>query len=324
MRILNLCISDSGAGAYSLSHALNKVPGIQSINLRTSNSWVNYPTIAEIRNYGKEGCKAMIEASDVIIFHSTVRPFFSAFNLDKDKVKHKKLFLYFHGSECRNFGPAILKDTAEIIGGNYGILISSPDLLPLVPDAFWMPVARDFATLKRKYDMDARDSKALKSWKGAIKKTVIAHAPTNEELKGSPVFYKIITELVDNFTDLEFLSIRDVPWDTCMRMLSDVSILYDQYILGGYGMISVEAAMFGAAVFCKLNPAVADYMHKESGLPQPFIQWIDEDELRTQSFMLVQDKKLQRKFGGMARVYCQKMHDSPNVAFRFLKHLGTI
>ena len=76
MRILNLCITDSAAGAYSLSHALNKVPGIQSINLRTSNSWTNYPTIAEIKNYGKEPCKTMIEASDVIIFHSAVRPFF--------------------------------------------------------------------------------------------------------------------------------------------------------------------------------------------------------------------------------------------------------
>ena len=211
-----------------------------------------------------------------------------------------------------------------MIGGAYDILVSTPDLLPLVPDGFWLPVARDFATLKRKYAMDARDQRALKLWKGAVKRTVVSHAPTNTELKGSATFYKIITELVDNFPDLEFQSIRDVPWDTCMRMLSSVSILYDQYILGGYGMISVEASIFEAAVFCKLDPEVARHMERESGLPQPFIQWIDDDELRTQSFMLVQDQKLQRKFGGMARVYCQKMHDDPNVAFRFLKHLGKV
>jgi hypothetical protein len=86
-------------------------------------------------------------------------------------------------------------------------------------------------------------------------------------------------------------------------------------------MISVEAAIFGAAVFCTLAPKVCDIITKESGLPQPFIQWKDQDELRTQSFMIVQESKLQLKFGKMAYDYCQKMHDDLNVAKRFMKLL---
>jgi hypothetical protein len=65
-------------------------------------------------------------------------------------------------------------------------------------------------------------------------------------------------------------------------------------------------------------------MEKESGLPQPFIQWLDQDELRTQSFMLVQEPKLQRKFGDMAQAYCRKMHDDLNVAERFMKIVEAI
>jgi hypothetical protein len=319
MKILNLCMSDSAAGAFSLSHALNKLPGIKSISLRTSNSWTNYPTIAEVRNYGEEGCRRMVEESDIVIFHSAVRPFYSAFHLDTDKMKAKKKFLYFHGSECRNMGTAILKDAADCMHDDYQVLLSTPDLLARVPNGHWLPVARDFETLRKHYGMVTRDKHALAEWKGVIKKTVVAHAPTNQELKGSPIFYQTITELIETLSNVEFLSIRDVPWDTCMRMLAGVDMLYDQYLIGAYGMISVEAAIFGAAVFCKLSPEVSTMMQKESGLPQPFIQWIDQDELRTQSFMLAQEPKLQRKFGRMAHAYCQKMHDDLNVAKRFIK-----
>jgi hypothetical protein len=322
MKILNLCITDTGASGYALSHALNKLPkenDVQSICLRTSNSWVNYPSMAEIKNYGEENCRKMVEAADVIVFHSTVRPFYTALHLDTDKLKVKKKFLYFHGSECRNYGAAIMKDAADVMHDDYQMLLSTPDLLQFVPTGHWLPVARDFEQIKNRYGMTHLDRTALENWGALVKKTVVAHAPTNEELKGSPVFYSVITELIQEIPTVEFSSIKDVPWDTCLRMLSDVAILYDQHVLGCYGLISVEAAIFGAAVFCKLQPEVCTLMEKESGLPQPFIQWIDKDELRTQSFMLVQEPKLQEKFGQMANVYCQKMHDDLNVAHRFMK-----
>jgi hypothetical protein len=121
--------------------------------------------------------------------------------------------------------------------------------------------------------------------------------------------------------NVEYLGIKDVPWDTCLRMLSGVNVLYDQFLLGGYGLISVEASVFGAACFCKLTPKVCEVMEKESGLKQPFIQWLDEDELRTQSFMLAQEPKLQLKFGDLAQQYCRRMHDDVAVAKRFMRIL---
>jgi hypothetical protein len=320
LKVLNLCISDSGAGAYSLSHALNKRSDVESISLRTSNSWVNYPAMAEARVYGKEGCKKLVEAADVVIFHSAVRPFFDAFNLDKEILKAKRKFLYFHGSDCRNNGLAIMEDAREVMGA-YEILLSTPDLLDRVPNGFWLPVARDFDAIHANYAATPKDRAALENWGAFKKKTVLAHAPTNVELKGSPVFYKIITEVIDTIENVDFLSIKDVPWDTCLRMLTQVNVLYDQFILGGYGMISVEASVFGAACFCNLAPRVCDVMEKESGLPQPFIQWNNEDELRTQSFMLAQEPDLQHKFGAMTTQYCRKMHDDVNVAERFMRIL---
>ena len=319
LKVLNLSVGDHAGAGYSLSHALNKREGVQSISLRTSNNWLNYPAMGEARVYGKDGCKKIIEASDVVIFHSAVRPFFDAFGLDLEAMKAKKKFLYFHGSECRNNAVGILKDAREVMG-NYEVLLSTPDLLQYVPEGVWLPVARDLTAIRKKYGMHPRDKNALENWmKEPIpQKTVFAHAPTNEELKGSPAFYKILSELINEFENVEFQSIKDVPWDTCLRMLSEVNVLYDQYLTGAYGMISVEASVFGAASFCKLSPEVCSIMEKESGQKQPFIQWLDDDELRTQSFMLAQEPKLQRKFGNLLQAYCQKMHDDVNVAQRFM------
>jgi hypothetical protein len=330
VKVLNACFTDSGAAAYSLSHALNKVPGISSINLRTSNSFVNYPTLAEVRYYGEENCKRMIEDSDIIVFQTSVRPFFSALHLDPEKIKKKKLMLYFQGSEARHLGAQIIEDAGKLMG-HYQLLVSTPDLLPGCNEALekvfpgegrkaiWLPVARDFQQLKAQFGMAPRDRKALKQWKGVARKTVICHAPTNLEIKGSAQFYPVITELVETLQEVEFLSIKDVPWDTCMRLLSTIDILYDQCVLGGYGMISVEASIWGTSIFCKLLPEVITVMQKESGVPQPFIQWETPDDLRTQSFMLAQEPKLRKKFGTLAWNYCWTMHDDLNVAERFLK-----
>lgn len=317
LKVVNVCIQDFAAGAYGLSHALNKMPGVESVAIRTSNNYINYPAMAEARMYGPEGCKRIIESADAVVFHSAVRPFFTAYKLDPEVMKKKRLFLYLHGSECRNYGQQLLTDAFDCLG-NFQALLSTPDLLSMVPDGSWMPVARDFNQIRRLYGKDLADLRALKAFDADIKKVLLTHAPTNEATKGSPVFYSVITEMLDNLTNIEFQAVQAQPWDSCLRILAKTNILYDQWRLGAYGMVAVEASIFGAAIFCCLDPKVAEFMAKESGLPQPFIQWQNIDELRTQSYMLAQDTKLQQRFGKMALQYCKKMHDDPNVARRFL------
>ncbi len=320
LRVLNLATQDMAGAGYCLSHALNKIDGVQSINLRTSNNYINYPSMTEARHYGQSGCKAIVEDAEVVVFHTAVRPFIDAFQLDKERLKGKKKFLYFHGSELRNYGEQLIKDATDVIG-NFTVLVSTPDLLKLVPkdyDAHWMPVARDFQAIKSKYGDNEIDLSAVEAWGALKRKIVFGHAPTNLQLKGSALFYKIITELVETLDDVEFLSIKDLPWDSCLRLLRTVNVLYDQHIIGSYGMVAVEASIYNAAVFCKLKPDVATFLEKEAGMPQPFIQWLDEDELRTQSFIIAENAEARREFGRKTNAFCRKLHDDYNVAARFL------
>lgn len=322
LKVLNLGTQDMAGAGYCLSHALNKLGDVQSINLRTSNNYLNYPSMAEARYYGKTGCKKIVEDTDVVIFHTAVRPFFDAFGLDKEKLKAKRKFVYFHGSDCRNYGEQIIKDAKDVMG-DFEILVSTPDLLALVPkeNSHWLPVARDFQAIKTKYGDNALDTDALKGWAELRRRTVLGHAPTNLQLKGSATFYKVITEVIETIDEVEFQSIKDLPWDSCLRLLRTVNVLYDQHVIGSYGMVAVEASIFGAAVFCKLKPDAAAFLEHEAGLKQPFIQWLDDDELRTQSFMIAQDPKLQQEFGAKTNEFCHRLHDDVNVAARFMRIL---
>jgi len=318
MKIMNLSFADSAGAAFSLAHALNKREGISSINLRANNNYINYPTIAAIRDYTEIGCRQLVHNADTVVFHTAIKPFYTALHLDQKQMKDKKKLLYFHGSDCRNYGKQIIEQADEMMG-DYEVLVSTPDLLEIVPQAHWMPCVRSFSEISKRYGLCNQDKKALKAFGGGKTKIVLGHAPTNIERKGSTLFFRIITEIMQNFPHCEFAAIKNMPWTSCLRELSRCNILYDQYVTGAYGMVSVEAAIFKTAVFCRLEPKVHAMMEAESGLHQPFIQWETDDDLRTQSFMLVDNVKLQKKFGKMAYDYCKRIHDEKPVTDRFLK-----
>lgn len=199
------------------------------------------------------------------------------------------------------------------------MLVSTPDLLEYIPQASWMPVARSFTEIKKQYTLSNQDTDALKTLGAAQVKTVLGHAPTNVELKGSTLFIKIITELIENDPLLEYSVIQNMSWDSCLRAMSQMDIYFDQHIIGAYGLASVEASIFNAAIFCKLSPQVLDVIKAETHINNPFIQWDSEEEIRERAYTLVHEPKIRARFGKIAHDYCQAIHDEQPVCGRFLK-----
>jgi hypothetical protein len=273
-----------------------------------------------MRDYGSEATVNLIKKADVVVFHTAIRPFFQALNMKPETLKDKEKFLYFHGSDCRNFSESICTQADEYLI-DYKILVSTPDLKTFVPEAFWMPVCRDFRNIRERFLLSARDKRALSKF-GVKPRLIFTHAPTNPELKGSQIFYRAITDVVQAFKDVEYRPIRNLPWDSCMREMSRCDVYFDQCILGAYGMAAVEASIFKKPVVCLLSEEVTKAMNEESGLPQPFIQFNGEKDLQEKAFMMVNPKtgaKIRKGFGDMAYRYSKKMHDARPCAERFLK-----
>ncbi len=318
MKVLNLSFADSAGAAWALSHALNKVDGVQSINLRANNNYINYPSLAEMRTYGEEGCRKIVQKSDVVVFHTAILPFFSALHLTNEDIQGKRLMLYFHGSDLRNFGGDIIKQAQEILG-NFDVLLSTPDLLEIAPEGTWMPVARSFAEIKAKYSPCKRDHVALEAFGGVKKRVIIGHAPTSEAIKGTDIFLGPITNVVKELEHTNYEQIQNLAWDSCLRRMSTIDVYMDQANLGAYGLAAVETSIFNAAIFCYIKPEVAKVMSDESGMAQPFVQWTDAEDLETKILGVCTNEKLRERFGELANIYCRTMHDDQNVARRFLK-----
>ncbi len=310
--------------AYHLCHALNKLgKDIQAVNLRANNNYFNYPTIANMRQYSADNCREIIDRSDVVVFHSAVRPYFqSLLAIDKEKLKSKKIFLYLHGTEARTMGEEICTQADEYFGvAKYTVLVSTPDLQELIPAAKWMPVCRSFSEMLAKYRLADRDRKSLRSFGVESKKVIFCHAPTAPEIKGTATFYKAITDVVQYLPYVEYVPIQNLSWEACLRAMSEADVYFDQCVLGSYGAAAVEASVFRMPVFCLLSRDVAETMGRESGVAQPFIQWSSDDDLRTQSYMLAEKPELREKFGQMSYDYCRKVHDEKPVAERFLRYV---
>jgi hypothetical protein len=316
LKILNLCIQDPAGAAYALSHALNKY-GHQAVSIRANDNYIHYPTISTLRMYEAEGVRNIAEKADVVVFHQAVQPFLTAIGINPKKLKKK--LVYFHGSECRAMGRQILEQAQDLLG-DVGFLVSTPDLLEIVPEAEWMPVCRSFGEIQSKYAYSKRDQAALESFSEPKRKVILTQASTKIEAKGTPTFYRAITEVVKDASWVEYQPIQNMPWDACLRMIAQSNVMFDSALTGSYGMVSVEASIFRLPSFCRISPNVADLMEKESGCGQPFIQWPDEDGLRTQIFMLCDPTHgpgIRDRFGGLSYKYCKAMHDDMPIVKRF-------
>ncbi|MBA7709352.1 hypothetical protein ES703_118267 [subsurface metagenome] len=304
---MNISFGDSAGAAFSLSHALNKA-GETAINMRANDNYISYPTIANMREYDKEAIKRMILKSDVLVFHTTVKPFMQAFHLKPKELADMKKILYFHGSDCRKYGETIIEHANESLG-DYQILVSTPDLLNLVPEGSkWLPVCRSFNEIHSKYARSKKDQAALDRFDEPQTKIILGHAPTNPEGKGTHVFLRVITQVCEKIPNSEYLGIHLLPWDASLRKMGYLDVFYDQCKVGAYGTAAVEASIFKIPVICPVKPEVSDRMEALSGKPQPFIQFNNEDELLDISLLLCTEPKLRVLFGKKAYTYCKAVH----------------
>jgi len=263
----------------------------------------------------------MVYKADIVIFHSAVRPFFSALGIDSHKLENKKKLLYFHGSDLRSVGKELVAQANELLD-NPQFLVSTPDLLLYdVKGAKWLPVTRSFSEIRRRHGLCNQDTKAKESFGVPKKKVVLAHAPTGEGKKGSALFYKVITTINKENPNATYLTIRNQTWFRCLRLLSNVDLYFDQNtpFICGYGMSSVEASIFKTPCFTRMFPEVIQLIKQKTGFDSPFITFTGEEDLLAKVLKLMEDSSLRRMFGNLTYKYCKAVHDEKPVVKRFLK-----
>lgn len=143
---------------------------------------------------------------------------------------------------------------------------------------------------------------------------VVVHSPTAPITKGTPAVMKAIDRLKTEY-EFEFRLIQDMPRDEALRVMRAADIYLDQFVLGDYGMATLEAMALGKPVICYLKPSlVHDY---PSDLP---IVNASQDTLVEVLAGLIEDGNARSELGRLGRAYVEKYHDAVKVA----DHLASI
>lgn len=149
----------------------------------------------------------------------------------------------------------VARDTA--IASGAPVLVSTPDLLQYVPGSQWLPVVSNMAS--------ERGSRAVHDV------PVVLHAPSDSQKKGSELVDPILADL-DEAGLIEYRRLRGVPVHQMPAWLSDADIVVDQFAVGSYGVLAVEAMRCGAAVVSDVDPEVRDFIAQRTGLDLPILQ----------------------------------------------------
>lgn len=135
------------------------------------------------------------------------------------------------------------------------MIVSTPDLLKIVPQAVYYPVQIDLKKYKKELSETEKKTPFFKS-----EKIKVLHAPSNIRVKGSEIINDVLKE-IERETDLiEFIYTKELDRETgsvytvsryeLFQLYKEADIVIDQLIIGWYGLQSIEALLAGCEVMC--------------------------------------------------------------------------
>lgn len=141
------------------------------------------------------------------------------------------------------------------------IIVSTPDLLKIIPKAKFYPVVIDF----EKFISEFGNKNNIKS----KSKITIIHSPSNSSLKGSDHIYLALEHVKNKFSNNINLFLpgknKSIKYYSISRyelieLIKESTIMIDQLTIGWYGLQSIEAIIMGNFVFCYLEDDLKKYL----------------------------------------------------------------
>lgn len=239
----------------------------------------------------------------------------------------KKVGVVLHGSEVRNpdrhaqreplspfADPEFVnletlrqrteKVSALIAGTLIPIFVSTPDLVDDVPKATWLPVVVDMDRFAKGRPLRSERPKVL-------------HLPSSEALKGTALIVPILEDL-DAQGIIEFVRPGLISSEEAVKYIKDCDIVADQFTLGIYGVLAVEAMAAGKVVVSHVSQAVRDRVLTWTGLPLPIVE-AEVGSLTRVLSELVTDMSQMQSLSEQGMTFAREVHDGRRSA-RVLEH----
>lgn len=179
------------------------------------------------------------------------------------------------------------------------IFVSTPDLLDIIPKAKFFPVMIDLKQLPKKEKKP--------------NKIKILFSPSSHRTKGSDYVHEVLdliqkkykseVELITPGKNILHNNSYALTRYELLRMLSEVSIVIDQMVIGWYGLKTVEALAMGCDVVCYIEKGLEKYQFENSPINNANI-----NNLKDVLERLIKQKLINNDFVEGNRLWAEQYH----------------
>lgn len=175
------------------------------------------------------------------------------------------------------------------------IFVTTPDLLLDVPEGIWLPVVVEptpWIAEPLAFDGD---------------RPVVSHIPSRAALKGSAIADHVGEKLAAEGL-IEYRRLVGVPSSQMPQLVRETDILLDQFVLGLYGVASVEGMLSGRIVVGHVSEQVRDHVRVVTNQDLPIVE-ANPDTLEQTLRDLLRDREHGREVARQGQDFASTWHD---------------
>ncbi len=314
MRILMIAINDPAGTGIQFARAINlhteHTCRLVTLETRYNHDWVKDMHLPQYNSRDLDELENLLRESDVLHFHMTadehlqLGPFLVA-----DYIRGKAIVHHHHGHPDFRGNPQKYREKYSRLGRK-NLLVSTPDLLRLLPEARWQPNL--VSVYHESYTPENRNAQ---DWEGPLHLT---HSPTRRDLKNSDELLLIVQELNQSGKDIRLDFIDNLPHKLCLKYKKTSHACFD-HMQGYFGMSSLESLSLGLATIAGLDDWCREHVMAMAGTDDlPWIIARNAGELRDRLAALCREPHLRREAGEQARKFMVEYWSDQ----RWAGHLG--
>ena len=245
----------------------------------------------------------LLHTADIIHFHmlSNENVALGPIRL-KDYIKGKAVLHHHHGHPHFRNNPEKYRQRYKQLNRN--VLVSTPDLLKLIPEAAWQPnLVPIKAPLLIPHSV---------STNGTIK---IGQSPTRKDLKNTEDLKHAVMHLQKKWTSqrISLNIIENNDYRECLRKKNGCHIIFD-HMQGYFGVSSLESLSQGKPVICGLDDWNIRHIKRFAGTEKlPWIISRNTGELEHAIAVLATDTDDRIQVGQESRLFMEKHWNERNV-----------
>jgi len=299
LNILMLTTNDPAGTAIAFTKAINRCTG-HSCRLVTTEVRYNFffekdLHLPALNRDGIQEVEALLQGADVLHFHLLADEHMALGPLQvRDYVAGKRIVHHHHGHPHFRANPESYRQ--KHLRNGRRVLVSTPDLLRLLPEAVWQPnLVPLFDPLFLPQDP---------GWNGTAR---IGHAPTRKELKNTRELLQAVAELKPRplGCDVVLDVIENCLYRDCLKRKNRCHVVFD-HMQGYYGVSSLESLSQGKPVIAGLDAWNRRHIEDFAGTDRlPWVIAHTQDELRNTLERYIVDSERRERTGRYSREFME-------------------